>query len=130
MSEPCRDRRIRFLVFSAILALTLSLGGCATASAGLATSNIPLDGRKYTVLGTAETVRKWYTFDVGFFGMPLKDPPIDEAVQDLLKAKGGDALINLRYFTDRSIYLFITQHRFYLKAEVVKLNSGSPAPAP
>lgn len=122
-----RSRRILLILLPAAL---LVLASCATASAGLVTSNIPLEGRKYTVLGTAETVYKWYTFDIGFFGFPLEDPPIDKAVQRLLREKGGDALINIRYFTDRSIFLFVTQHRFYIKAEVVKLNDVAPAPAP
>ncbi len=94
---------------------------CASASAGITTSTIPLEGKPYRILGDAETTRSWWSFDIGFLGFPLRQPPVDEAVQDLLQEKGGDALVNLRYFTDRSIFLFMTRHRFYLKAEVVKL---------
>ncbi len=112
--------RLHFLPFLAAVFVAV---GCATSSVGIVTSNIPLEGRQFTVLGTAETERSWYSFDMGFIGIPLRDPPVDEAIADLLKAKGGDALINLRYFTDRTIILFVTRHRFHLKAEVVKLNS-------
>ncbi len=110
----------RFTLFLYAL-LFLFLTGCAGSTAGIAVSNIPLENKKYTVLGPAETMVSWVSFDVGFLGFPLEPPPVDEAVRRLLESKGGDALINLRYATDRSVYLFITYHRFFLKADVVKL---------
>lgn len=99
---------------------------CASASAGIATSNVPLGNREYEILGTAETSTSWWSVDLGIIGMPLEPPPVDSAVQKLLNEKEGDALVNLRYSTDRSIFLFMTRHRFHLKADVVKLK---PEPA-
>jgi len=96
------------------------LGSCAGASAGITTSSIPVEGRKYTILGTAETTIRWISIDIGIIALPLSRPPIDEAERALISEKGGDALINLRYFTDRTIILPVTIHRFYLKAEVIK----------
>lgn len=97
------------------------LGSCVSATGGIATSNIPLEGRAYRVLGPAETTLSWWAIDTGLVGLPLSDPPIDQAMQTLLEEKQGDALINLRYWTDRSVFLFILiRNRFHLKAEVVK----------
>lgn len=111
----------------ALAALPLSLIiGCASASAGIATSNVPLGNREYEILGAAETSTSWWSVDVGVIGLPLDAPPVDAAVQKLLDEKGGDALVNLRYSTDRFIFLFMTRHRFHLKADVVKLK---PEPA-
>ena len=113
------------------LACLFSLGACVTATAGIATSNIPLEGRKYTVVGTGTVIEKWAGLDLGIIGFPLGPPPVDRAVERLLREKKGDALINLRFGTDKFIFLFfITMHRFHLTADVVRLEpETAPAPA-
>lgn len=116
--------RGRLVCVTVAAGLIAALSGCASASAGIATSNIPIGNREYEILGTAETSVSWTTLDIGIVGIPLEAPPVDQAVQKLLQEKGGDALINLRYSTDRSIYLFITRHRFFLKADVIKLRAA------
>lgn len=93
---------------------------CASGSAGIATASEPLQAGQYSVLGPAETTVSWWSVDVGFFALPLSEPPIDEARNQLLSEKGGNALVNIRYSTDRSIFLFMTRHRFHLKADVVR----------
>ncbi len=105
----------------ALFALAFSMQ-CAGASAGITAANMPMEGRKFHVLGTAETTVSWWSFDLGIIGVPLGRPPVDEAERILLEEKGGDALINLRYFTDRTIILLLTRHRFYLKADVVQFD--------
>lgn len=94
---------------------------CAGSTGGIATSNIPME-RDYTVLGNAETTMSWWTFDVAIIGIPLSEPPIDAAMQKLLNEYDGDALINIRYWTDRTIFLFMTRNRFHLQADVIRLN--------
>ncbi|MBL8020364.1 MAG: hypothetical protein JNM27_11910 [Leptospirales bacterium] len=104
----------------AIVSLSL-LFSCAGASAGIALSNVPLESQTYTVLGPAETTKSWWGFDLGVIAFPLGEPPVSEAMQDVIKQKEGDALVNLRYSTDRTIIFFMTRHRFHLKADVIKL---------
>lgn len=97
------------------------LGSCVAASGGIATSDRPIQGREYTVLGPAETMVTWWSINLGIIGMPLSDPPVDKAQNQLLAEKNGDALINLRYWTDQSVFIaFIIRQRFYLKADVIK----------
>ncbi len=108
---------------TAFLTAILFLAGCAGSSAGMVTSNVPVEGQAYTVLGPAETVVSWWSLDVAVIAFPLGEPPISEAVSNLLKQKEGDALVNLRYATDRTIILFMTRHRFHLKADVIKFDS-------
>ena len=114
-----------FLRITALLSI-LILSGCVSASAGLTTSNIPLEGRKYKVLGSAETSVSWFSIDLGIIGFPLSRPPVDEALKELMNSKGGDALINIRYSTDRMILTLVTLHRFHVKADVVKLEAAPP----
>ncbi|MBI3396018.1 MAG: hypothetical protein HY042_09295 [Spirochaetia bacterium] len=111
------------LIF-ALVFLAYTAPACVSATAGITTSNIPLEGRKYTVLGSAETSVSWTSFEfIGLIGIPLRRPPVDEAMQELLKSKGGDALINIRYSTDNIIvFFFFNIHRFHIKADVVKID--------
>ena len=127
---PKRGPRI-IVLCSLLLGVLVLLGGCVTATAGIAASNIPLEGRKFAVVGSGTVTESWGGVDLGFIGFPLGAPPVDRAVQRLLREKKGDALINLRYGTDKFIFLFfITMHRFHLTADVIKLEPEAPlAPA-
>ncbi len=112
--------QFRFVRPAIFIAAVIFLQSCASSTAGLAVSSIPLENREYEVLGPAESNRGWLTFDIGILGFPLETPPIDKAMEDLLKDKGGDALINIRYHTEKWVFPFITYNRFFIKADVVK----------
>lgn len=107
--------KIVFLSF-----LFLILASCATSTVGMSPSNVPVTNREFEVLGSAETTVSWTTFDMVLLGGSMGSPPMDEAVQNLLAEHQGDALVNLRYWTDRTIILFITLNRLHLEADVVK----------
>ncbi|RHX83474.1 LIC20211 family lipoprotein [Leptospira stimsonii] len=108
-----------FQIFAFILCLFI-LTNCATSSAGLATSNIPVADRKYKVIGPVEGHKSWNTFDMAIVGIPLSEPPIDKLVNSMLTEKEADALINIRYWTDKYILLFITVNRLHINAEAIK----------
>ncbi|EPG49955.1 LIC20211 family lipoprotein [Leptospira kirschneri] len=93
---------------------------CTTSSAGIATSNIPIADRKYKVIGPVEGHKTWNTFDIAIVGLPLSEPPIDKLVTSMLTEKEADALINIRYWTDKYILLFITVNRLHINAEAIK----------
>lgn len=118
------EKIIRLLLFSLLFSPVMVMVNCASAQAGVAVSNIPLEGVPYTVLGEDSVSVSWITLDVGIIAFPLKRPPVEQALQELMKKKGGDALINIRYSTDRMIFLPVTVHRFHVTADVVKLGKG------
>ncbi len=62
----------------------------------------------------------WSTFDIAIVGIPLSEPPIDNLVTTMLAEKKADALINIRYWTDKYIFLFITVNRLHINAEAIK----------
>ncbi|MFN3604161.1 MAG: hypothetical protein ACK4UJ_05595 [Leptonema sp. (in: bacteria)] len=96
---------------------------CATSYAGIATSNIPLNQSTQDIeyMGTDSIQKSWFHFDIGILGFPLTEPPVDSAIEELIKKYQGDALINIRYYTQRSIFLFITRNTLYIKADVVRI---------
>lgn len=127
MLPVCQDAGyIRLIMNSskyALFAILILLNSCVAASGGMATSDRPIAGRKYTNLGPAQTTVSWWSFNLGIIGLPLSDPPIDIARNTLLQEKKGDALINLRYWTDQSVFGFIIiRQRFFLKADVIKFD--------
>lgn len=113
----------RLSLIPAILTLLLFLN-CATSSAGIATSNIPIVEQKYSVIGPVEKSAYWITIDLGILGFPLTKPPINELVNEAIRDKEADALINIRHWNDKIILLFITVNRFGLNAEAVRFDYG------
>lgn len=105
----------------------IAFWNCASSSAGIATSNIPISNKKYKVVSPVEEQLTWYTFDIGIIGLPFKKPPVDEMVSRILKEKNADALVNIRYWSDKAIIFFITRSRFGLNAEAVKFEEEPPA---
>lgn len=103
----------------------MNLLSCAHSTAGFSPSNIPLENKPYTVIGTAEKELTWWTFDIAIIGIPLSRPPVEEAMQAILKEKEGNALVNIRHWMDKSVYLFMTRNRFHLKADVVRIDKPS-----
>lgn len=103
-----------------ILLFSFLLTQCATSTAGIATSNIPIVNKKYKVLASVQEEESWITIDLGVFGFPLSKPPVSELMDRIIKEKEADALVNIRYWNDKKIILFITINRFGLSAEAVK----------
>jgi hypothetical protein len=104
-----------------IVLVVILFTGCASSTGGIAVSNIPLEGSSYTFITTDQVLLTWYSIDFGLIGVPLAPPPVEEAQTRLLEKHGGDALVNLRYWSDRSIFLFMTRNRFSLKADIVRI---------
>ncbi len=114
--------KLKSITFLTLLTLAVSTSGCASATAGIAVSNIPLENRNYEVLGPAEAHAGWWAFDAGIIAAPFKKPPIDDVMRDLIAQQdGGQALINIRYSNDRIIILFLTLYRFHVRADVVRI---------
>jgi hypothetical protein len=110
----------KILSFLSLLTLLSTLMNCASSSAGLATSNIPIVNRKYKVIAPVQDSISWVTFDIAIIGIPFKKPPIDKLVERSINQKEADALINIKYWQDRIILFFITWNRLGISAEAIK----------
>jgi hypothetical protein len=112
-------------LFSIILSALLL--NCASSSAGISTSNIPIANKKYKVIGPVEAKHSWFTLDVALLAVSFSNPPINEMMDEMIKSKEADALINIRYWQDRTILLFLTRNRLGINAEAVKF-TDEPTP--
>lgn len=109
-----------------LVLVTVSLN-CSSSSAGIATSNIPVGNRKYKVIEPVEKSDWWLSFDIGLIGFPVKKPPIVSLLNGAVTEKQGDALINIRYWNDRIVLLFITINRIGIYAEAIKFEEENDA---
>ncbi|MCB1174438.1 MAG: hypothetical protein KDK39_12780 [Leptospiraceae bacterium] len=116
--------KIKFTLVNSLLLLLLVCGACVSTTGGIATSNVPVNGRTFKVLGPAETTVSWWSFNIGIIGLALNEPPVDQAEKEVLAQHEGEALINLRYWNDQSVFLFLTRHRFHLKADVIRFEAA------
>lgn len=100
-----------------VVALACVLSGCITTSAGVAPCSRPLDADRYTVLG-ASSGTSW---GVELFGiLPVAQARTADALDDALRSRGADALVQVT--TDNRMYylLILTMQRIKVEGLGVK----------
>ncbi|XDD46042.1 hypothetical protein AB3N60_15200 [Leptospira sp. WS39.C2] len=114
-----------FLILLVVLSMFVS--NCASSSVGIATSNKPIPNTPYETIKTVDKTFSWYTFDIILFGIPLTEPPVADLYEKVMEEESGDALVNIRYWNDKSIFGPIIRYRFNIKGDLVKFtNSQTP----
>lgn len=108
------------LILSFVALLSCLFLNCATSTAGMVTSNTPIGDKKYTIVGPIKEEVSWYSFDIGFIGFPFENPPIENLTSTILANNNADALVNIRYWNEKSVIFFITKNSFGISAEAVK----------
>jgi hypothetical protein len=77
---------------AAAFALALSMGGCSTPGA-VAPATMPWSGKYVELSGIEEASSCGYTV---MWIIPVKNPkPVAEIIEELIKGRGGDALIQV-----------------------------------
>ena len=104
-------------VVLAVLALSLT-AGCVTNPGGIAPSTTPLAGKEYRVLGEVEgTDTRVYLFGI----LPLTGAnTTQEAVNDALASKGGDALLDVTVDYNWEFWFFITRSETMVRGKAIR----------
>lgn len=110
---------------ASIFILSLGLVNCASSSVGLATSNKPIPNTPYETVKTVEKTFTWYALDFIIFGLPFTEPPVGDLYEKVMEEDSGDALVNIRYWNDKSIFGPITRYRFTIKGDLVRFPSSA-----
>lgn len=104
-----------------VLALLLN-ASCITTPIGVTASTTPVHDKK-TVMNYGPvrgTDRVWSVFGLWMIGRP----DIDRAIQDALKQKGGDALINVTCYEKTSWFFFVSSHTVIVEGEAVSFDKA------
>lgn len=112
-----------FFTITCICFLFLGLFNCASSSVGIATSNKPIPNTPYETVKTVEKTFTWYALDFIIFGIPFTEPPVTDLYEKVMEEDSGDALVNIRYWNDKSIFGPLTRYRFTIKGDLVRFPS-------
>ncbi|MCB1175215.1 MAG: hypothetical protein KDK39_16690 [Leptospiraceae bacterium] len=100
------------------------MNSCVTAGLGMQASNRALNGQPYTDLGPVQGSVNWWSFDIGFIGVPLTEPPLTELEQQMLgqeKSGRADALVHLRWRESQMRFLFgFVRHSLVMEARAIR----------
>ncbi|TGK52932.1 LIC20211 family lipoprotein [Leptospira bouyouniensis] len=107
-----------------LFVLSMFVSNCASSSVGIATSNKPIPNTPYETIKTVDKTFTWYAFDIVLFGVPISQPPVADLYEKVLEEESGDALVNIRYWNDKSIFGPITRYRFNIKGDLVKFQNS------
>lgn len=115
---------MNFILYIMIAAAVLSQTGCMTSPVTVTASTTPVHDKKITMnYGPVQGYhRVWSVFGLWMVGRP----DIDLAIQDALKKKGGDALINVSCYEKTSWFFFVSEHRVVVEGEAVSFDKGVP----
>jgi hypothetical protein len=116
-----RIQRVASLVRRSLLDLLviMTLGtACSTVPGAVAPSTVPMAG-KYVKLSEAETAS---SCGATLLTIPLWNPePVADLIKDLVKSKGGDALIDVTSDSSFFLYLLGVSNCVEIRGKVVKL---------
>ncbi|HNW27438.1 MAG TPA: hypothetical protein PKN50_03080 [Spirochaetota bacterium] len=115
-----KKNRVAFLLLLAALLLQY---GCITSPVAVTSSTTPVNDKKIVMnYGPVQgTHRVWSVFGLWMVGRP----DIDLAIQDALKKKGGDALINVSCYQKTSWFFFVSENKVVVEGEAVSFDAGS-----
>ncbi len=117
--------RIRRAALAALLVVTVSgLAGCITSPGGIAPSNVPLDGREYTILGKAQGTDS----AIRLFGfIPVSGSnDIRTAMHAAIHEANGDALIEITVEAYMQWWILFTRHATRVRGTAIRFEGGPP----
>ncbi len=104
-------------ILPGIMTAVLLLTACITTPVGITSSSTPVHDKKtaanYGPVSGSDRV--WSVFGLWMIGRP----DIDRAIQNALKQKGGDALINVTCYEKTSWFFFVASHTVIVEGEAV-----------
>jgi len=115
-----KQKKLKVLLITLI---TLFIFNCATPM-GMSVSSIPLKNKFITKnLGkaTASNTSLSYIGIPVLLGFPVITPSIQTAIDEAVKEKSGDALVNIRWYQTNTNLLFLTLSTVTVMGDVVKL---------
>ncbi len=112
-----------FIKIASIFIFSIVLTNCASSSVGIATSNKPIPNTPYETTKTVEKTFTWYAVDLIFIGFPVTEPPVSDLYERIMEEESGDALVNIRYWNDKSVFGPLTRYRFSVKGDLVRFPS-------
>lgn len=112
-------KKIILILLSLFLAALL--GSCVS-PVGLTSSSTPLQGKIIEEnLGASEGSHG----SVAVLGLySIGRPDIDIAIDEAVKKKGGDALINVRLYESTSYFLLFSYTKVIVKGDVIRFSSA------
>lgn len=117
-------RRTRNSVLLLCMIMVLFLSSCITTPVSVTSSTTPVHDKKVVVnYGPVQgSHRAWSVFGLWMIGRP----DIDTAIQNALRQKGGDALINVACYEKTAWFLFVSMHTVVVEGEAVSFDKENP----
>ena len=115
--------KIRLIfIFSFIICLALISSGCilyrGVRMAGMEPNVRPLQDRPYEILGEEET--KFSCYNLFWVWTVTENPDFNKAVLELINKKGGDDLIEVRWWRENQQWLVGTVTIIHIKGKVIR----------
>ncbi len=110
------------VLFLFLIAALLLEHACITSPVAVTSSTTPVHDKKIIMnYGPVQgSHRVWSVFGLWMVGRP----DIELAIQDALKKKGGDALVNVSCYEKTSWFFFVSENKVVVEGEAVSFDTG------
>jgi len=117
-------KRSLWYFVTVIAGISVCCNGCISFQAhplGVEANAKHLESREYEILGEAEGISSSFKM---FWVIPVTpESTCDDAVDDAIKSKGGDNLIEAVFTRESLVYIIGTVNNIYVKGKVIRYTS-------
>ncbi|MCZ8155435.1 MAG: hypothetical protein O9264_04905 [Leptospira sp.] len=113
-----------------IVSLFLSLTQCASSTVGVAASNKPIPNTPYETIKSVDKLFTWYSIDLILISVSTSTPPTEKIYDEMMEGETADAIVNIRYYNEKSVFGPVLRHRFGIKGDLIRYTSTTGPTTP
>ncbi|TGL62268.1 hypothetical protein EHQ58_03445 [Leptospira ognonensis] len=113
----------KYFLIIFLFALSMAVTNCASSTVGVAASNKPILNTTYETIKSVDKLFTWYSVDLILISVSTETPPTEKIYDVMMEGETADAIINIRYYNEKSVFGPIIRHHFGIRGDLIRYTS-------
>jgi hypothetical protein len=118
----------KFIFLICLTTFSALLSNCASSTVGVAASNKPIPNTPYETIKSVDKLFTWYSVDLILISVSTSTPPTELIYDTMMQGEPADAIVNIRYYNEKSVFGPVIRHRFGIKGDLIKFSAALTPP--